>query len=195
MEYDFSKLNDREFEALGASVIERILNKRIEIFKAGKDGGVDGRFWVGNSEGIIQCKHYIETPYSKLISKLKLEEVVKVKELNPAKYILITSKKLSRRNKQEIRTLFSPFIKREDDIFGNEDLNVFLSQKENQDIVEQNLKLWITSASVLNSIFNNAIKGRSESTIREIEENAFMYAITNNHSKRSKYMTKNYSIP
>lgn len=38
MEYDFSKLNDREFEALGASVIEKILEKRIETFKAGKEG-------------------------------------------------------------------------------------------------------------------------------------------------------------
>lgn len=38
MEYDFSKLNDREFEALGASVIGKILNKRIETFKSGRDG-------------------------------------------------------------------------------------------------------------------------------------------------------------
>lgn len=188
MEYDFSKLNDREFEALGASVIGKILNKRIETFKSGRDGGVDGRFWIGNKEGIIQCKHYFETPYKQLISKLKLEELTKVKNLNPEKYIFITSKKLSRLNKQEIKTIFSPFIKREDDIFGKEDLNDFLSKKENQDVVEQNFKLWVTSTSVLDLIFNNAIKGRSESTICEIEENSHKYAVTENHKKGLKIL-------
>jgi hypothetical protein len=184
MEYDFSKLNDREFEALGASIIEKILTTRVEIFKAGIDGGVDGRFWIGKTkEGIIQCKHYIETPYTKLISKLKSEELAKVKKLNPAKYIFITSKKLSRQNKQEIKAIFHPFILSEADIYGYEDLNTFLSKKENQDIVERNYKLWITSTSVLDLIYNNAIKGRSESTIREIEENAYKYAITENHKK------------
>jgi len=192
MEYDFSKLNDREFEALGASIIENILTKRVEIFKSGKDGGVDGRFWIGKSkEGIIQCKHYISTPYTTLISKLKSEELVKVKKLKPAKYIFITSKKLSRQNKQEIKAIFHPFIISEADIYGYEDLNSFLSKKENQDIVEKNYKLWITSTSVLDLIYNNAIKGRSESTIREIEENAYKYAVTENHKKGLKILEEN----
>lgn len=189
MEYDFSKLNDREFEVLGASIIGKILNKRVETFKSGRDGGVDGRFWIGSEkEGIIQCKHYFETPYKQLISKLKLEELVKVKKLKPEKYIFITSQKLSRVNKKEIKLIFTPFIKREDDIFGKEDLTDFLSKKENQDIVEQNFKLWITSTSVLDLIYNNAIKGRSESTIREIEENTHKYAITENHVKGLKIL-------
>ncbi|MEY8847312.1 restriction endonuclease [Psychroserpens sp. XS_ASV72] len=191
MNYDFSKLNDREFEALGASIIEKILNKRVEKFKAGKDGGVDGRFWIGkNKEGILQCKHYIETPYTTLLSKLKSEEVAKVKKLNPTRYIFITSKKLSRLNKQEIKKVFNPYIKREDDIFGYDDLNDFLLKKENQDVVEQNLKLWITSTIVLDLIYNNAIKGRSESTIRDLQENTYKYALTENHKKGLKILNK-----
>lgn len=195
MEYDFSKLNDREFEALGASIIEKILTKRVEIFKSGRDGGVDGRFWIGKSkEGIIQCKHYIETSYAKLISKLKSEELAKVQKLNPAKYIFITSKKLSRQNKQEIKKIFQPFIHSEADIYGNEDLNTFLSKKENQDIVERNFKLWITSTFVLDLIYNNAIKGRSESTIQEIEENTYKYAITVNHNSGLRILEQNNVI-
>ncbi|MCR1026807.1 restriction endonuclease [Cellulophaga baltica] len=191
MNYDFSKLNDREFEALGASVIEKKLKKRVEKFKAGKDGGVDGRFWIGeNKEGIIQCKHYVETPYNTLISKLKSEEVAKVKKLNPSRYIFITSKKLSRLNKQEIKKLFHPYIRRQDDIFGYEDLNDFLIKKENQDVVEQNLKLWITSTVVLDLIYNNAIKGRSESTIRDLQENTYKYAVTENHKRGLKILNK-----
>lgn len=192
MEYDFSKLNDREFETLGASIVEKLLKKRVEKFKAGKDGGVDGRFWIDNNkEGILQCKHYIETPYKTLVSKLKSEEVAKVKNLEPTRYIFITSKKLSRLNKQEIKNIFDPYIEREDDIFGNEDLNDFLLKKENQDVVEQNLKLWITSTVVLDLIYNNAIKGRSESTIRDIQENTYKYAVTENHKKGLKILNKN----
>lgn len=195
MEYDFSKLNDREFETLGASIVEKLLKKRVEKFKAGRDGGVDGRFWIGkNKEGIIQCKHYVETPYNTLISKLKSEEVNKVKKLNPTRYIFITSKKLSRLNKEEIKTIFHPFIEREDDVFGYEDLNDFLSKKKNQDVVEQNLKLWITSTVVLDIIYNNAIKGRSESTIREIQENTYKYAVTENHKKGLKILNKSNVI-
>jgi len=190
MAFDFSKLNDREFEALGASVIERILNKRVETFKAGKDGGVDGRFWIGAKEGIIQCKHYIHTPYSTLIKKLTSEELPKVNNLDPAQYIFVTSQGLSKGNKKKIKDIFDPYIKREDDIFGKEDLNDFLLKKENQDIVEQNFKLWITSSSVLDIIYSNAIKGRSESTIRDIKENTHKYAITENHLRGLKILEK-----
>lgn len=192
MEYDFSKLNDREFETLAASVIEKEVNEKVEIFKAGKDGGVDGRFWIGESkEGIIQCKHFLETPYPKLISKLKAEESHKVKKLNPDKYIFVTSKKLSRTNKQEIKEIFHPYIHTEQDIWGIEDLNAFLSKKENQDIVERNYKLWVTSTSVLDFLYNNAIKGRSQSTILEIKEKTHKYVVTANHSKGLRILEGN----
>lgn len=192
MEYDYSKLNDREFEILAASVIAKEHNKKVEIFKSGKDGGVDGRFWIGDKkEGIIQCKHYLETPYNQLISKLKNEELAKVKKLNPSKYIFLTSKALSRLNKIEILNIFKPYIQDESDIWGQEDLNLFLSKKENQDVVERNYKLWITSTSVLDILINNSIKGRSQFTIREIEENSYRYVVTSNHNKGIKILEEN----
>lgn len=195
MEYDFSKLNDREFEILAASVIEKHLKSKVEIFKSGRDGGVDGRFWIGDKkEGIIQCKHFIETPYNQLISKLNNEELGKVKKLNPSKYIFVTSKKLSRINKQEIKKNFQPYIKTAKDIWGQEDLNTFLSKRENQDIVERNYKLWITSTTVLDILFNNAIKGRSQSTIRDIEEKAYRYVVTENHNKGLRILQENNVI-
>ncbi|HIB8182134.1 TPA: restriction endonuclease [Elizabethkingia anophelis] len=195
MEYDFSKLNDREFEILAASVIEKELNDRVEIFKSGRDGGVDGRFWIGDkNEGIIQCKHYLDTPYPQLISKLKTEELAKVKKLNPSKYIFVTSKKLSRINKKEIKEIFQPYILKEGDIWGLEDLNTFLSKKENQDIVERNYKLWITSTNVLDILYNNAIKGRSQITIREIEEKGHRYVVTENHNKGLRILEENNVI-
>lgn len=183
MEYTFSKLNDREFESLIQDIISKHLKLNVEKFKAGKDGGVDGRFWIGKKEGILQCKNYWKTGYVGLISKLKREEVDKVRKLNPNQYLFITSVPLSIKNKKEIFNIFSPFIKSETDIWGEDDLNTFLTKKENQDIVEKNYKLWITSTQILDILFNNAIKGRSESTLKEIESHNEKYVITENHLK------------
>lgn len=183
MGYYLSKLNDREFESLSGDIISKHLNLNVEKFKVGKDGGVDGRFWVGKNEGILQCKHYWKTGYKGLISKLKNEEVSKVKKLNPHRYLFLTSVPLSRINKKEIFSLFSPFIQSETDIWGGDDINSFLSNKENQAIVEKNYKLWITSTQVLDILINNAIKGRSESTIKEMESHNERYVVTENHLK------------
>lgn len=194
MEYFLSKLNDREFESLSADIISTYLNLKVEKFKSGRDAGVDGRFWIGNKEGIIQCKHYWKTGYQGLIRKLKSEEVDKVKNLNPFKYVFFTSVPLSRKNKKEIFKIFSPFIKSESDIWGEDDINDFLSRQENQNIVEKNYKLWITSTQVLDILLHNAIKGRSESTIKEIESHNERYVITDNHIKGAEILKENNVI-
>ncbi|NOQ26667.1 MAG: hypothetical protein GQ564_15010 [Bacteroidales bacterium] len=194
MEYFLSKLNDREFESLAGDIISKHLNLNVEKFKAGKDGGVDGRFWIGKKEGIIQCKHFSKTGYQGLISKLKKEEVNKVKKLNPKRYLFLTSVPLSRINKKEIFSLFFPFIKYETDIWGEDDINSFLSNKENQAIVEKNYKLWITSTHILEILINNAIKGRSESTIREMEAHNEKYVVTENHLKGFEILKENNVI-
>lgn len=194
MEYSLSKLNAREFESLSADIISSVLNLNVEKFKAGKDGGADGRFWIGDKEGIIQCKHYWKTGYHGLISKLKNEEVKKVKNVNPARYIFFTSVPLSRKNKKEIFKIFTPFIKSETDVWGEDDIDDFLSKKENQKIVEKNYKLWITSTRILDILLHNAIKGRSESTIKEIESHIDRYVITKNHIKGTEILKKNNVI-
>ena len=194
MEYFLSKLNDREFESLAGDIISKHLNLNVEKFKVGKDGGVDGRFWIGKNEGILQCKHYWKTGYQGLISKLKKEEVNKVKILNPHRYLFLTSVPLSRKNKKEIFSLFSPFIKSEADIWGENDINSFLSNKENQAIVERNYKLWITSTQILDILINNAIKGRSESTIKEMESHNERYVVTENHQKGFEILKENNVI-
>ncbi len=182
MGYDFSKLNDREFEKLGGDIISEHFGVRVETFKAGKDGGIDGRFWLKEDEKvIIQCKHYLKTGYRGLIRKLKNEEIAKVKKLNPDKYVFVTSVELSAENKKEIRKIFSPYIKREDDMWGKEDLDIFLLK--NKKLVERNYKLWITSALVFDILFNNAIKGRSRSHMKEIEEYIHKYVVTENHKQ------------
>ena len=132
MDYDFSQLNDKEFEVLVVDLLSITNDIRIERFKTGKDRGVDGRFFTDSGKEIIlQCKHYLKSGYRVLISKIKNEESKKVKILNPSKYIFVTSLPLSWDNKEEINKIFHPYIKRSDDILGQEDLNDLLRKNPN----------------------------------------------------------------
>jgi len=69
--YDLKKLNPREFESLSMDILSVLENVRVERFKSGKDGGIDGRFFShGKKEVIIQCKHYIGSGVAKLIREM-----------------------------------------------------------------------------------------------------------------------------
>jgi len=128
-EYDFSKLNDKEFESLSIDLLSRVENRRIERFKPGKDAGVDGRFFIKEgSEVIIQCKHWYKSGFNSLISHLKNDELYKIRKLQPKRYILVTSLELSRQNKKTIKGLLTPYILSESDVYGREDLNDLISR-------------------------------------------------------------------
>lgn len=188
--YDFTQLNDKEFEVLAIELLSACLSKRIERFKPGKDKGVDGRFFSDDGgEVVVQCKHYIKTGYRGLVSKLKSIEREKVLVLFPKRYIFITSLSLSRENKKEISSIFHPYIKREDDIYGQEDLNNLLSQ--HRAIEERHFKLWISSTTVLREFMNRAIIGRSGYEFEQIEKKSARYVQTENHHRSLELLRKN----
>lgn len=189
-DYDFTQLNDKEFEVLAIELLSISLGKKIERFKSGKDKGIDGRFFSGNEgEIIIQCKHYIKTGYRGLVSQLKNIEIEKVLALSPERYIFVTSLPLSRENKKEIASIFHPYIKREDDIYGQEDLNSLLFQHRAME--ERHFKLWISSTTVLREFMNRAIIGRSRYELEQIERKSAIYVQTESHRKSLELLRKN----
>ena len=198
IDYDFSTLNDKEFENLSIDLISKDKNKRFERFKAGKDCGIDGRFYHDDdSQEIIQCKHYLKTGFSGLITSLNkknngINELDKVKKLNPAKYIFVTSLPLSAENKKTIKDLFDPYIKNDSDIYGQEDLNQILGN--HRDIEKRHYKLWLSSTVVLDRIINNAIESRSEFLLEDIKEKSKYYAVTENHQKAIDKLEESHII-
>lgn len=188
--YDFSNLNDKEFEALAIELLSKRENTLIERFKSGKDKGVDGRFFacsrkVGN-EVIVQCKHWVKSDLATLLRHLSKEEVEKVNKLIPARYIFVTSQELSRENKKKIALIFAPYIKREDDVLGKDDLNQLLER--NPSVEQNHYKLWLTSARILVNIANAALIGRSKAKVTEIVEKSKLYARTSSHLKAHKIL-------
>ena len=94
--YDFASLHDKEFEVLIADLLSLEHGTRFERFKAGRDGGIDGRYFApAGGQVIFQCKHWAKTGLPALLRSLQNTEYPKVVRLNPTRYIIATSLSLS----------------------------------------------------------------------------------------------------
>lgn len=180
-DYNFSCLNDKEFEALATDLLSVEYGFHVERFKTGRDYGVDGRFFASkDKEVVVQCKHWLRSGLDALLREIKKNEAEKVRKLNPERYIFITSLPLSRSDKKKIKEMFSPNIKNESDVFGNEDMNDLISRHR---LVEQrHYKLWMSSSTVLKTILSAAIVGRSRFKLDDIIDDSALYVQTKNHN-------------
>lgn len=191
--YDFSTINDKEFEELVNDVIEKRDGQFVESYKQGRDQGIDGRSIDNNGDvTIIQSKHWIKSGITSLIKELKKTEVDKVTKLNPTRYILATSLELSHKNKLDIKLAFTPYIKDIKDILGNEDINSLLSQHE--DIELKYYNLWINSTNVISRMFNNATHVRSKYKLEDIVSRSRFYVKTLVHDKSERTLDINNII-
>src|SRR5438067_12274918 len=149
--YDFTTLSPIDFELLVRDLLQREFGFTLESFKPGKDQGIDlRRFTAPRNTLVVQCKHYAGSGLNALLRDLEREEASKVRRLKPKRYVIATSVPLSPANKQTICGIFAPFCKSAGDVYGCDDLNNLLGK--NPDVERQHLKLWITSATVLESI-------------------------------------------
>lgn len=188
-DYDFKPLNDKEFEILCADLLGEAEGRHFERFKAGKDAGVDGRFFtVQGNEVILQCKHWCNTPIKQLIQQLSKIEKPKLDKLKPHRYVLAVSNPLSRTDKKSIYHVLAPYVISESDIYGKEDLNDLLKNKAH--IEQRHYKLWLHSASVLRHTLNNAILGRSAFSLEEIIRSSARYVVTANHDAALKQLER-----
>lgn len=181
-DYDFKTLNDKEFEVFCSDLIGAYKTVHIERFKAGRDGGIDGRYFISNNKEIIlQCKHWANTPITQLINHLAKIEKPKLDNLKPSGYLLAVSNKLSHADKKAISLALGGHIKSESDIFGNEDLNDLIPKYP--DIEKRHYKLWLCSTGVLSHIINKPIFERSIYSLKEALAVTQKYVVTSNHDK------------
>jgi len=176
--YDYNKLLDaRTFEYFGKAIIEQIENKRFEIFSEGKDEGIDLRNVENGFTTIVQVKRY--KSYNSLFNQLKKEEIKKVQELKPDRYILITSTPISVSGKKKIKELFGEYILNFLDIIGCEELNSLLEKQEFKTIEDEYYQLWINSTRNLKNLIKK-------------ELNAATYAFTKDELDNIKQSTNLY---
>ena len=187
-EYRFDTINDKDFEVLVKDLLQIDLKIKLQSFKSGKDGGVDLRSALIGSEVVIQVKHYLKSSFSKLKSSLKNEELPKVEKLNPKRYIIATSMELNRREVDEIYDIFYDYMLSPHDIYYNQSLNSILSL--NPGIEKKHFKLWLSSSTVLSTLINSAVVGRSKFLVNEIINDYKTYVFAERHKDVIKKLSE-----
>ena len=191
-DYTFETLNDKEFEYLANDLFEHFSGEFVERFKPGKDAGIDGRFYIDGCASIIQSKHWLKSGVSKLLKEFEKNEVIKVKKINPEKYVVFTSLPLSPSDKDKIKDIFDPYIKSTTDIFGKDDINKLLDLFP--DVERNHNKLWLSSTNVLEIILHRAQFNRSGYIVEQALDEKQYYVVTSNHCNALDHLEQKHAI-
>lgn len=188
--YDFHALSSDEFELLARDLIQEQLQTPLELFAVGRDEGIDFRGFTPDGELIGQCKHYLRTGLSGLLSKLRRERE-KVIARNPARYLVATTVSLTPANKDEIRTIFAPHITSTQDVLGQEALNDLLTL--HPEIERRHFKLWLTSVPVLQRVLLSGLYEQSE-TLKETLASRMRVYVPNPSFGRAEQILREHRV-
>ena len=166
--FNYTNLSDYEFEVLCRDVMEKKLGMTLRCFAPGRDGGVDITENELSNRVVIQVKHYINTPFPQLMGSLK-KEVTKVCKMRPEHYYVCCAKRLTAGNIKDIYALFADYMEGPQDVIDLGEIDKFLHQKENADILEQHYKLWLESTNILEQIYNQDVFVDCESLLDDMQ--------------------------
>jgi Restriction endonuclease len=167
----FDNFSPYDFELFIADLFGSDLGVRFETFARGPDSGIDVRYvpaCMDTGPHIIQCKHYVRSSFRSLLAAAK-REAKKLKELTPqpSRYQLVTSKELTPTNKTSLMSALEPWITREQDVLGANDIEVILDR--HPDVERRQVKLWLTGGTQLAALLSAGTLQRSQSLLDEIE--------------------------
>lgn len=173
---NWRSLTDIDFEELVADLFAAELERPVERFGRGADGGVDLR-WVeaGGGVGIAQCKHYIDSTFAQLLASAK-KEGPKVDKLRPCRYLFATSQTLVLNQKNEIKAALPVWIKSAEDVLSGFDLDQMLDRHK---VVERkHVKLWLSTGTELFWASHADLLNRSEALRQRIDRTVKQYVGT-----------------
>ncbi|AXY73637.1 hypothetical protein D3H65_06420 [Paraflavitalea soli] len=194
MSYHLEVLNDKEFEEMSKDLLEEELGVQLQIFKKGRDKGIDLRY-ANNVENeiIVQAKRFYRSSYSTLKTEMK-GELTKMQGLSPRpkRYILMTTFDLSVGQVDEMVALMAPFVKNSQDVYSRERIMNLIAKYP--EIEKKYYKIWLTSTNVLESILHNGIHGRSEFVKEKILRRASFYVPTQNFDLAVKKLGEHHFL-
>jgi hypothetical protein len=193
-EYDFMTLSPEDFEHLTRDLLSKAWGAQLEAFKSGRDSGIDLRHSRGKTaEGIaiVQCKRYAPDGLDALKRAMKAE-LHKIRALNPKRYVLVTSVKLSPKNKDDLVNVLAPWCKGPGDIYGPDELNGMLNRY--QEIETAHFKLWVASTTVLNRILNARIFNVTEDTVAALQAQLCRLVVHDGFARALKILHENHHV-
>lgn len=169
---ELENLSPIDFEELSRDLAQALIGVRFEAFGPGPDGGMDGRHAKSGKTTILQSKHYLKSSFADLKKAIR-SEIKKVKRLKPSRYILITSQSMTPTKKSQLLELLKDLPVESGDIVGKNDIEDLLRQ--NPEIHKSHIKLWLSSAAVLDRVLNSGLEAFTKATRDEILEELRLY--------------------
>ncbi len=189
--YDFGNLSPIEFEAMCVDLLSAETGLRFERFSEGADGGIDGRHSSTSSNIILQAKHFKDSTWSGLKSAAKRESA-KVNALDPTQYFFLTSQPLTPRRKTELKKLLDHKSVNTSNIWGRTELNDRLL--EHSAVEKRHIKLWLSSATVLERVLRNNVMVFTEGTHDEIERILKVFVANPSLGKAADILNDRHSL-
>lgn len=190
---NYANLNDVEFEYLCQDIMQKKLNVKLRRFARGKDGGIDLADDVHTKNIIVQVKHYMASSVSQLISTLK-DEVEKVAKISPKEYYICCSKELSPQKVNEIYQLFSSYMSSTSNIITLNEIDDFLNDPVNIEVLKKHYKLWIESTGILQDIGNTNVFIDCETLLADIENEKNLFVKTSAYASALKCLQDNKTL-
>ena len=178
-----SNLSPVDFEELCRDIARIEMGIPFSAFGPGPDGGIDGRHSNGGNSTILQCKHYIGSGFSALMSTMK-KESEKLQKLNPDRYILFTSQSLTPSRVDKLSRLLEEYLNDVNDIWGKE--NIEGSLRRNPEIEKSHIKLWLGSTAVLEKILQSGLEAYIQTTKKEIINELKVYVQNESYDEAIK---------
>ena len=190
---NYANLNDVEFEYLCQDIMQKKLNTELHKFAKGRDGGIDLADNVHTKNIVIQIKHYVNSSVDQLIASLK-KEVEKVSKFSPNQYYICCSKELSPKKVNEIYQLFSDYMDSPSNIITLNEIDAFLNESTNIEILKKHYKLWIESTRILQEIHNTNVFIDCETLLASIESEKNLFVKTSAFTSALKCLEDNRTL-
>jgi hypothetical protein len=175
--FDLHRLTDFDFETICKDAFECHLGLKLMTPTPGSDKGSYLRCFSSSEDSeplIVQCKHRTDSNVAKLIRHLKEAELPKINLIEPGKYILATSHRLTPSVKNEIVDALYPHIKSTNDIFGLHDINGLIDT--HPEVVRRHIRLQLSSPAARQFLGDVSQSIRSSDLRQAAEHAALIYA-------------------
>ncbi|MEC0329595.1 ATP-binding protein [Paenibacillus macerans] len=196
--YDFhALLEPLEFEKLVCDIVQVREGLFVEMYKEGRDSGIDGSYINHDKRTIIQAKRY-KQDFKQLYKSFKNIELPKVRKLKPDRYILGVSITFQPDEKEQIKELFEGFITSTNDILSERDINRLLEVPNYQWVELAHHKLWLPSINVLEKFLRRSIHSslykESDEELKEALKASNTFAPTRIYREALQRWSQNHVI-
>lgn len=171
--FNILNLDPLEFEKFCMDFMEKKLNTKFKRFVPGKDDGIDLISLDGKI--ICQCKRYKDSSNLKTVCQ---NEYNKIKNTEFEKYYLLTTAELGKKIVENIYEIFHEYMDDYSYIIGKTDIDDFLSDTNNIDVLKKNHKLWLSSSIVLDLYLNRYSDAISKVIINDFENETKFFVET-----------------